>query len=797
MEAFLEDLRLSVRSLWRKPLFAIVAIFTLALGIGANTAMFSVIHAVLLSPLPYAEPERLVRVYSAFEGRLCCTVSAPNFEVMRARTRQFEDLVAYFSSAFSITGGDEPIRLSGYQVSSGLFELLGTSPQIGRFITEQDNRFGSEPVVVLSDRLWRDRFAADPEVIGESLIIDSRPHAVIGVAPPGFRVTGRPQVFVPFVWDPENMPGRDSNFLTVIGRLAPEVTTDAAMAELDAIYADLVAEYPENITNKGVAERPLSEWLIGTSRRRPLLVLWGAVAMVLLIACANVVNLVLARAESRQRELAVRAALGAGRGRLLRHFLTESMLVSLAGAAVGIVGAYGGLRLLLATFGGAVPRSDDVGINLQVLLFAIAVCLLTGVVVGLVPALQTRSGRLEAALRESGRGSAGGQSRLRQGLVVVEIGAALILVVGAGLMLKSFWRLNQVDVGVDVGKILSLRVSVPAARYPEIPVRRAFFESFRDELKRLPSVEDAGLINEVPFSGTYNNFSRVMPVGDPERIATFVESRLASPDFFSSMEIALLQGRLFNEADHADAPAVVVVNRELARQILTEGDPLGRRISDGPGNPAWEVIGIVEDVREHGPDEPPAPTIYFPYLQGDRSTMSLTVRTAGEPLEIMPDVRRIAGQLDSELPLFGINRLDQLIYDGMGSRRFSMSLLSVFAALALVLGAIGIYGVMAYTVAQRTREIGLRQALGASPQTVLKLVVMQGVRMAGAGIILGVLGAIMLRQVMGSLLFEVSSLDPSVYVAVAGLLALVAVFACFVPARRAAAVDPMEALRQE
>ncbi len=458
----LEDLRLSVRSLWRKPLFAIVAIFTLALGIGANTAMFSVIHAVLLSPLPYAEPERLVRVYSAFEGRLCCTISAPNFEDMRGQVRQFEDLAAYFSDAFSITGGDEAIRLSGYQVSSRLFETLGASPQIGRFITEQDSRFGSEPVVVLSDRLWRDRFAADPEVIGESLIVDSRPHAVIGVAPPGFRVTGRPQLFVPFAWDPENMPGRDSNFLTVIGRLAPDVTTDAAMAELDAIYADLVAEYPESITNKGAAERPLSEWLIGASRRRPLLVLWGAVAMVLLVACANVVNLVLARAESRQRELAVRAALGAGRGRLLRHFLTESMLVSLAGAAVGIVGAYGGLRLLLATFGGAVPRSDDVGINLQVLLFAIAVCLLTGIVVGLVPALQTRSGRLEAALRASGRGSAGGQSRLRRGLVVVEIGAALILVVGAGLMLKSFWRLNQVDVGVDVGKILTLRVSVPA-----------------------------------------------------------------------------------------------------------------------------------------------------------------------------------------------------------------------------------------------------------------------------------------------------------------------------------------------
>jgi putative ABC transport system permease protein len=797
METLWEDLRLSLRSLRRKPLFALVAIFTLALGIGANTAMFSVIHAVLLRPLPYAEPERLVRIYSAFEGRLCCTISAPNFVDMRGRTRQFEDLVAYSSDAFSITGGTEPVRLSGYQVSSGLFEMLGASPQVGRFISVQDDRFGSEPVVVLADRLWRDRFAADPGVIGKSLTIDSRPHTIIGVAPQGFRITGQPQLFVPFAWDPDNMPSREANSLNVIGRAGESSSIDAAMAELDSIYADLVAQYPDNITNKGVAERTLSEWLIGESRRRPLLVLWGAVAMVLLVACANVVNLVLARAESRQRELAVRAALGAGRGRLIRHFLTESLLVSFTGAAVGIAGAFAGLRLLLARFGGSVPRSDGVALNPQVLMFAIAVCLLTGVVVGLVPALQTRSRQLEMALRDGGRGSAGKQSRLRRALVVVEVGAALILVVGAGLMLKSFYRLNHVDVGVDASAILTVGVSLPPERYPDTPEGLAFFESFRDAVKRIPGVEDAGLINAVPFSGTYNNFSQVIPVGDPETIATFVEARTASPDFFASLGTRLLQGRVFNEADHADAPTVVVVNRELVRQILPDGNPVGRLISPGAGAPEWEVIGVVEDLREHGPDEPPAPTIYFGHLQGLRNTMSLTVRTTGDPLDIVPEVRRIARGLDPELPLFGINRLDQLIYDGLGSRRFSMSLLSLFAGLALMLGAVGIYGVMAYTVAQRTREIGLRQALGASPRAVLGTVVAQGFRMTGAGIALGLLGAFLLRRVMGSLLLEVGSLDPAVYLAVAGLLSLVALLACIVPARRAARIDPMVALRDE
>ena len=423
-------------------------------------------------------------------------------------------------------------------MSYGFFELLGARPQVGRFIREEEDRLGAEPVVVLSDRLWRDRFEADPQVVGTSIVIESVPHTVIGVAPQKFKVTGNPRLFKPFAWDRASMPSRNSNFLVVIGRLVPETTLEVAMSELSSIYDSLVEQYP-TITNRGVAGRAMSEWLLGANQRRSLAVLWGAVAMVLLVACANVVNLMLARAEARQRELALRAALGAGRVRFVRHFLTESLLVSLIGAGLGVAGAYAGLRLLVAAYGGALPRGDEVGINSGVLLFTLAVCMVTGAVVGLVPALQTNLSRLSSVIQEGGRGSVGGENRLRQVLVVLEVAAALVLVVGAGLMLKSFWRLNQVDVGVDAQRILALKVSLPPARYGAQDEIVRFYEGFRDELKRLPSVEDAGIVTAVPFSGTENNFSGIMPVGEPETRATFVEARGASPDFFTSVGLTL------------------------------------------------------------------------------------------------------------------------------------------------------------------------------------------------------------------------------------------------------------------
>ncbi len=796
MEALFDDLRFTIRSLLRKPLFATVAVLTLALGIGANTAMYSVIHAAVLSPLPYEEPDRVARIYSAFEGRRCCPLSAPNFLDLRARQTRFQDLVAYGGYQYTLTGDGEPVRAFGYRTSDGLFELLGAAPQIGRFITAEDDRFGAEPVVVLADTLWRDRFGADPGVLGEAITIDGVPHSVIGVAPPAFRITGLPMLFTPFAWDPQNLPSRDSNSYTALGRLVDGTTLDAAMQEIAAIYADLVAEYPQ-ITNQGVDALPIDEWLVGASRRRPLLILWGAVAMVLLVACANVVNLMLARAEARQRELALRAALGAGRARLVRHFLSESVLVSLAGAILGVAGAWGGLRLLLATYANAVPRSTDVGINLSVLLFATLVAVTTGVVVGLVPALQASRGRIYDDLRKGGRGQAGGGSRLRQGLVVLEVGTALILVVGAGLLLKSFWRINQTDVGVPTDRVITARISLPESQYPENVEIRGFFRSFLEELERLPRVEEASMISAVPFSGTYTNFSRVMPAGEPDRVATFVESRTVDGAIFTTLGLSLLQGRTFGVEDTEETAPVVVVNRELVRQLFPDDDAVGSTIAPSPTSDGWQIIGVVEDLREHGPDAPPAPTVYFSHQQGTRRNMAITARVTEDPLALVPDLRRIARQLDPNLPVFDIRSLDQLIFDGLGSRRFSMSLLAIFAALALTLGAIGIYGVMAYTVEQRTREIGLRQALGATRGSVVSLVVVQGFRLAIVGMILGGVGAYLMRQTLAGLLYEVSAVDPAVYAAVALVLAAVAALACYVPARRAATVHPMIALRND
>lgn len=797
MASMLDDLRYSFRSLVRRPLFAAVAVITLALGIGANAAIFSVIHAVVLSPLPFPEPESLVRLYSTYEGSLCCPLSAPNFLDLREGTSEFADLAGYGSAAFSVSGGGESVRVSGYRVTDGLFELLGATPQIGRFFSAEDDRGGAAPVAVLSDRFWRDHYEADPAVLGETLVIDTVPHTIIGVARPGLRVTGTPQIFVPFAWSEETLPGRGSNFLVTIGRVAEGSTIATAMAEVEGLYADLVAAYPDQITNKGVGHLPLEQWLVGSGQRTQLMVLWGAVGMVLLVACANVINLMLARAESRQRELAVRSALGAGTGRLVRHFLSESLMVSLAGGALGVAAAYGGVRALLGAFGGAVPRSSEVGLDGTVLAFTLGVSLLTGLLVGLVPALQIGAGGLRSALAEGGRGSAGGQSRLRQGLVVLEVAAALVLVVGAGLMLKSFWRLGQVEMGVDASNLLSAQVSLPTSRYAEQADLRTFFDRLRAEVDRLPAIESVGVVSAAPFSGTYSNYSRIMPRGNPEVVATFVEVRVADAAYFETLGLRFVAGGNFDGTEGPDTGPVVVVNEQLVRELFPDGDAIGQFIASSPEADGWQIVGVVEDIRDHGPDRSVPPTFYFPYRQGIPASLTLLARTRGEPLDVAPAIRQIVATLDPEVPLHGVHRLDELIREGLGNRRFALALLSVFAGLALALGAVGIYGVMAYTVERRTREIGLRQALGASPGRVLELVIRQGTVLALIGIGCGAVAAYLLRQSLSSQLFEVEGFDPATYAAVAVLLTLVAATACFLPARRAASVDPMEALREE
>ncbi len=797
MQNLFDDLRYSMRSLRRKPLFAVVAIITLALGIGANAAIFSVVNAVILRPLPYPDPERLVVINSQFEGRTCCPISTPNFLDLRAQVSQIDDMVAQGGAMFAVSGSGEPVRMSGLYVTQGYFEMLGALPQAGRLIGPAEDQFGSEPVVVISDRLWRDRYAGDPGVVGQAITIDSVPHAIIGVAPRDFREGRATQLYVPFAWDTDNLPGRNSNSNATLARLAPGATPESALAELRTLYAAIIEMYPDEISNEGIDVTPLTETTVRAGDRAPLFMLWGAVGMVLLVACANVVNLMLARAESRHRELAVRSALGATRGQILRHFLTESLAISLLGGAVGVLCAYGGLQLLLDAFADAIPRSGGVSIDTSVLLFSLLISVGTGIAVGLFPALWHRSGDLATALTESTRGQVGGQRRLREGLVVLEVAMALILVIGAGLMLKSFWRLSQVDVGVDPGRLVTARVSLPQARYPEAVDRIGFYDALTQRLRRLPAIEEVGLASNVPFDGSHSNFSRIWPVTDPDTTATFVEARVADTGFFDTLGLRIRLGRGFESTDVSDGPGVVLVNDELVRQLFADTSPVGEFITGAVNNDGWEIVGVVEDILEHGPDQVVPPTIYFAYTQAGQSSLALTIRASGDPLDTIPEIRRIVTELDADLPVYGVNRFDELISGSQGGRRFTMSLLLVFAGVALALGAIGIYGMMAYSVECRTREIGLRQALGATRRSVLTMVISQGTRTTLVGVVLGVVGAYFLRQTLSNLLFEVGGFDMVTYAAVAGILILVATVACYVPARRAAAVDPMDALRQD
>lgn len=796
MPLFLEDLRRSSRALIRRPVFSIIAIATLALGIGANAALFSVIEAVVLRPLPFDEPDRLVRIYSTYEGRLCCTVSVPSFLDVRAEAELMR-LAAYGGAAFTIHAGGAPERVSGYRVSGGFFELLGAEPVLGRFPTVDDERAAAESVVVLAHSLWRDRYQASREVLGRTLSIDGVPHAIVGVAPPDLRLSGQPELFVPFAWDPDNLPSRGSNFLIVLGRPVDGSPVEAAMAEISALYERLVEQYPDSITNRGVGHRSVSEWLVGAQRERQLFVLWGAVAMVLLVACVNVMNLMLARAESRQRELAVRAALGAGRTRLVVHFLSESVLISMIGGAIGLVAGYAGLRALLAGFGGAVPRAHEIGLSPEVLGFTTVVAIGTGLMVGVVPALQVLSEGSMEGLREGGRGSTGGGGHLRQTLVILEVALALVLVVGAGLMLKSFWQLTRVDLGVDPGRVLSARVTLPSERYPDPAAVASFFERLREEMRRQPGVEAVGLGTATPFSGTWNNYSVVFPVGRPELEASFVEARTADAGFFETLQIEIVRGSPFDGSEDPEGPTQVIVNEELIRQLLPAEDPIGVELVTGPNSTPWTIRGVVENVREHGPDRAVPPTVYFAAAQGYPGSMSVLTRTAGDPLALAPVLRGVVGDLDPDLPIYQVARLDELVSQGLGGRRFAMALLGSFAGIALTLGAIGIYGVMAYSVEQRRREIGLRQALGASRGSVLQLVVRQGSALALVGVVLGTVAAYLLRGYVAGFLYEVSSFDLPTYAAVAVALTAVAVLACLLPARRAAAVDPMAALREE
>jgi predicted permease len=787
-----EDGKASLRTLAKRPAFSLLAILMLALGIGVNTATFSVAYGVLLKPLPYAESERLVEITRGGAA------SVPNFLNIRAETNTLDNLVATVVQPFVLTGTGDAQRVWGAAVSANFFGMLKEAPQLGRYFAESDEMPNSESVAVLSDRLWRERFNANPDVMGRSMTVNGTPVTIVGVTRPGFQfrgdvkfIRGDPQFWTTFRWVPGDLPNRRSRFLNLYGRLADGVELSAAEAEINSIFDRLKQDYPaDNPQHWRVGVAPLRDYLtrgIGT----PLAVLLGAAGLVLLIACANVANLALAKAESRRRELAVRAALGASRARLARLFVTESLLVTIAGGVTGVLAASWFLHIVVAAVGESLPRVGEIAVDGSVVAAAVCVTLFTGLIVGLVPAFATERSNLHNSLKEGDRGSARGASRFRSGLVIVEVALALMLVVGAGLLLRSFWNLYRTDLGIDGEKVLTASIRLNGAEYSDVASIGEFYSRLIGGVEALPFVERAAGTSMLPLGGI-NNITTLRVVGAPDT-ATFVERRWVSDGYFETMGIPLLRGRDFGRQEAVTPPKAVIINQMLARTLFGDGSALGRYIDPGEDEAEYEIVGVVGDVKVRGHTREAPPMTYFPWI----GSPTLVVRTAGDPSGLAVSIRSVVRNIDPDVPVFDTARMSDLISGSFNDRRFVMWMLLVFAALALSLGTLGIYGVVSYTVAQRTREVGIRMALGATMNRVMGEVVFRGVRIVAIGVSLGVVATLTLRRAVGSMLFGVSPSDPFTFLAAGGAIISIGMLASWFPARRAALVNPTEALREE
>jgi putative ABC transport system permease protein len=818
MDVFRRDVRFAVRGLVRSPAFTAITVLTLALGIGANTAIFSVVYSVLLRPLAYAEPERLISIRAAYSGTDTRDIPAsqPEYHDYLQGVSSLEDLAAVYPISINLTGLGEPQRIQASVVSYNYFRVLGVAPAMGRDFTPDDDRGQIGYVVIISHDLWRKRFGGDPALIGKTVRLDDDPMTIIGIMPRGFRHvlesgTSPMEVWAPIALDnpdPQFLNARNARVYDLIGRLEPGRTVEEAQAELGVVTARLREQYPQNYPEAQgwhPVAKPLSEQVVGDVRPA-LLVLLGAVGFVLLIGCANVANLLLARATVREREMALRTALGSSRGRLVRQLLTESLVLALLG---------GGLGLLLAAWGSSalgrlvalyLPRAGEIELSLPVLGFTAFLIILTGVVFGLIPALQASRADLQGVLKDAGRGSAGApRTRMRAALVVAEVAVALMLLAGAGLMLRSFQRLMAVEYGFDPDRLLTLQVWLPVpndrskGRYMTHEQRRSFYERSLAAVEALPGVRSAALISQLPLRG--QNDARLeiegRPVGQDET-PVVAEGRLVSPNYFETMGIPLLAGEDLPEPLDSLSRRTVLVNRTMAERYWSGTDAIGQRLRFGGNGPWLTVVGIVGDVRQIGLADPPKEEVYSSYRAVSSNEMSMVVRTAeDDPERLGAAVTAAIRGVDPEQPVFSVMSMDRVIENASAERRISMVLLLVFAAMALLLSTIGIYGVMAYTTTQRRHEIGIRLALGAGAPDVLRLVVGQGMRLVLIGVAAGLLGAWLLSRALESQLYGITAQDPLTYGSVALLLGTVALLATWVPARRATRVDPMTSLRVE
>jgi putative ABC transport system permease protein len=809
METLLQDLRYGTRVLLKNPGFSLVAIFTLALGIGANTTIFSAVNAILLRPLPYPEPERLVLVSHRNSKRGNDELTPASYYALRRQSKSFEQIAVYASRDLNLTGRGEPERLSCQFVSAALFPLLKVNPGVGRVFTEAEDRAGAPRVVLLSHELWQQRFGAAADVVGQAITLDDQAYTVVGVMPPGFEFpTKGISLWAPIAFNAYAQNENNAWFLNGIARLSPGVTMAQAQSEVDIVGHNLARDFPQTHTNVGFGLVPLHESLV-SSFKQALAVLFGAVLFVLLIACVNVANLLLARMAAREKELAVRAALGAGRLRLLRQLLTESALLALCGGALGLLlGVWGieALQFLNPDGPGAIARLEEVSLDWRVFGFTLGVSCLTSVLFSLAPALQISKTDLQVMLKEGGRGFAGTRGqRLRKMLVIAEVALSLVLLVAAGLLIRSLVRLQQVDLGFNSEHMLTLRVEMSVSKAQKLANITNFYQQALDRVRTLPGVRAVSVATAAPIAtpGMGNSLVIEDKPDPPPGQSMSANNRVVSPDYFQTLGIPLLKGRLLTAQDTTQTPFAVVINQALARAYWGDEDPIGKRIKliDRQSSLPWmTVVGVVGSIRQKGPSQDPYPEFYTPFTQEHQfwaRPSVLLIRAAGDPLSLAAAVKSQIWAVDKDQTITAVQTMEEIVAQWLAPRRFNLWLLGFFAALALALASVGIYGVVSYAVSQRTREIGIRMALGARTPDVLKLVVTQGMKPALAGVAIGLAISFGLTRLIRNLLFEVSATDPPTFVAITLVLTAIGLLACWIPARRATKVDPMVALRAE
>jgi putative ABC transport system permease protein len=804
MDTTTQDLKFAIRMLAKSPGFTLIAVLTLALGIGANTAIFSVVNAVLLRPLPFKDASQLVRLRETYKLVGNVSVSYPDFLDWRQQSHAFADMSVVNNVNFNLSGIAQPENIAGYAVSPNFLTLLGVSPILGRDLLPSEEKPGTAPVALLSYQLWQSHLGGDPAVIGRSITLDGRSFSIVGVLPATFRFLDTTDVIVPIGFFAADFTDRAQRGDTdVVGRLAPGVTLSQAALEMNTIAARLAQQYPQTNHGFGAHLESLREAFTGDTRLA-VLVLFGAVVFVLLIACVNVANLFLVRGAARAREIALRQAFGASRGRLIRQMLTESLVLAFCGGALGLIlGAWG-----ISGLGHLLPADSmqmmGVRMDLSVLLFAAAMIALVTFAFGLIPALQATRPDVHETLKEGGRSatSTRGQHRLRGALAIAETALALVLLVGAGLMLKSLYHLIQVSPGFQPARVLYMEMDLRTDQYSKDPAILNFWQQVLDRVRVIPGVESAALGTVVPLTGNHRRSDITiegLPIPGPGEFP-HPDRHTVSADYITTMGTPLLRGRNFSDADNETAPDVALINSTMARRFFTDGDAIGKRFLWGhPGkDEKWiTIVGVVADTKLYGLDNPARLEVYSPYRQRPSADMNLVVRSAVDPASLTSAIRSAVAAIDKDQPIFDVHTMQQLVDDSISTRRLTLVLLGIFSALALILAAIGIYGVMAYTVALRTQEIGIRMALGAQQKDVLRLVLGQGARIAFFGVAIGLAAAAALGRLLSTLLFSVSASDPITFAAVAVLLISVALLACYIPARRAMRVDPLIALRHE